>query len=107
LVTDAINIGTAQLLRDAGPWGQAFPEPSFDGEFDIDSTRIVGERHVKFWLRPRGSEARFDAIAFNLLDGERFLEPPAGRVRLVYRLDINSYRGEQRLQLLVDHIVPG
>ncbi len=53
-----IDLATAQLLRAAGPWGQAFPEPSFDGEFDIESSRVLGERHVKFWLRPAGSRAR-------------------------------------------------
>jgi single-stranded-DNA-specific exonuclease len=103
LQPELMDIGTAQLLRNAGPWGQGFPEPAFDGEFEIESTRIVGERHVKFWLRPVDSTARFDAIAFGLLDGER-TTPPSGRARLVYRLDINHYRGEQRLQLLVDHI---
>jgi single-stranded-DNA-specific exonuclease len=103
LQPESMDISTAQLLRNAGPWGQGFPEPAFDGEFDIESTRIVGERHVKFWLRPVDSTARFDAIAFGLLDGER-TTPPSGRARLVYRLDINHYRGEQRLQLLIDHI---
>jgi len=100
-----LGLATAQLLRAAGPWGQAFPEPSFDGEFDIERTRIVGERHVKFWLRPAGSRARFDAIAFNLLEPDGRSSPPAGRVRLAYRLDVNHYQGERRLQLLVDHVI--
>ncbi|MEO8309222.1 MAG: DHHA1 domain-containing protein, partial [Pseudomonadota bacterium] len=100
-----IELATAQLLRAAGPWGQAFPEPSFDGEFDIESTRVLGDRHVKFWLRPAGSRTRFDAIAFNLLEPEGRSAPPAGRVRLAYRLDVNHFQGESRLQLLVDHVV--
>ena len=100
-----LGLATAQLLRAAGPWGQAFPEPTFDGEFDIERTRVVGERHVKFWLRPAGSRARFDAIAFNLLEPEGRSSPPAGRVRLAYRLDVNHYQGERRLQLLVDHVI--
>jgi single-stranded-DNA-specific exonuclease len=99
-----ISLVTAQLLRDAGPWGQAFPEPSFEGEFEVESPRVIGEKHVKCWLRPVGSQARFDAIAFNLLDGERFATPPQGRVRLAYRLDINHWQGERRLQLLIEHI---
>ena len=96
-------LATAQLLRDGGPWGQAFPEPSFDGEFEILRSRIVGERHVKLWVQPARSKASFDAIAFNFLDDE-VREPPAGRVRMVYRLDINEYRGERTLQLMVDHL---
>jgi len=99
-----ISLVTAQLLRDAGPWGQAFPEPCFEGEFEVESPRIIGEKHVKCWLRPVGSQARYDAIAFNLLDGERFTQPPQGRVRLAYRLDINHWQGERRLQLLIEHI---
>jgi single-stranded-DNA-specific exonuclease len=105
VLTEAeISLSTAQLLRDAGPWGQAFPEPSFEGEFEIEAARVIGEKHVKCWLRPVGSTARFDAIAFNLLDGERFTAPPQGRVRLAYRLDINHWQGEKRLQLLIEYI---
>jgi single-stranded-DNA-specific exonuclease len=100
-----IELATAQLLRAAGPWGQAFPEPSFDGEFDIESARVLGERHVKFWLRPAGSRTRLDAIAFNLMEPQGRSSPPAGRVRMAYRLDVNHYQGERRLQLLVDHVV--
>jgi len=104
LAESEISLPTAQLLRDAGPWGQAFPEPSFQGEFDVESARVVGEKHVKFWLRPVDSRARFDAIAFNLLDGERFKVPPAGRLKVAYRLDINHWQGERRLQLLIEHV---
>ena len=99
------SLETAQLLREAGPWGQAFPEPSFDGDFDVLRASVVGERHVKLQLRPQASRAAFDAIAFNYLDDEK-RAPPGGRVRLVYRLDINEYRGERRLQLLIDHLQP-
>jgi single-stranded-DNA-specific exonuclease len=99
-----ISLATAQLLRDAGPWGQAFPEPSFQGEFDVESARVVGEKHVKYWVRPAGSRTRFDAIAFNLLDGERFTVPPVGRLKVAYRLDINHWQGERRLQLLIEHV---
>ncbi|HEV7632604.1 MAG TPA: single-stranded-DNA-specific exonuclease RecJ [Steroidobacteraceae bacterium] len=99
-----IALETAQLLRDAGPWGQAFPEPSFDGRFEIVSTRIVGERHVKLRVQPHGSRACFDAIAFNFLDDTDVTAAPSGSVHLVYRLDINEYRGERRLQLMVEHL---
>ncbi len=104
LAEPEICLATAQMLRDAGPWGQAFPEPCFHGDFDIESPRVVGEKHVKCWLRPAGTRARFDAIAFNLLDGERWSEPPSGRLRLAYRLDINHWQGERRLQLLIEHL---
>ena len=104
LAEEEISLATAQLLRDAGPWGQAFPEPSFQGEFETEAARVVGGKHVKYWLRPVGARARFDAIAFNLLDGERFSEPPQGRLKVAYRLDINHWQGERRLQLLIEHV---
>jgi single-stranded-DNA-specific exonuclease len=94
---------TAEVLREAGPWGQGFPEPCFHGNFEVDASRVVGEKHVKYWLRPAGSSTRLDAIAFNLL-GEQFTSPPEGTLQLVYRLDVNHYQGERRLQLLVDHV---
>jgi single-stranded-DNA-specific exonuclease len=64
---------------------------------------VVGEKHVKCWLRPAGSRSRFEAIAFNLI-GERCPEPPSGRLRLAYRLDINHWQGERRLQLVIEHV---
>lgn len=99
-------LATARLLRAAGPWGQGFPEPTFDGAFDIDGARTVGARHLKLQLRPAASDARFDAMAFNFFDPEGERLQPEGRVRVVYRLSINDYRGVERLQLIVDHLQP-
>ncbi len=100
-----ICLATAEALRAGGPWGAGFPEPVFDGRFTIERARIVGEKHVKMWVEAAGSGRRFDAIAFNLLEG-RAARVPAGDVRLVFRLDVNVYQGERRLQLLVDHVLP-
>jgi single-stranded-DNA-specific exonuclease len=103
-----LALETAAALRAGGPWGQAFPEPTFDGVFTVRNTRIVGERHVKMWVEVPHSGRSFDAIAFNYLDaeaGEAGPPLPAGEVRLVYRLDINEYQNQRRLQLLVDRIL--
>lgn len=101
-----IALETAHALRDGGPWGQAFPEPSFDGVFAVRNARIVGERHVKMWVEMPGTGRSFDAIAFNHLGPDAATTLPAGPVQLVYRLDVNEYQGEHRLQLLVDHVLP-
>jgi single-stranded-DNA-specific exonuclease len=101
-----IALETASALRGGGPWGQAFPEPSFDGVFLIRSARLVGERHLKMWIEVPASGRSFDAIAFNYADPSRAVTLPEGRTQLVYRLDVNDYRGERRLQLLVDHLQP-
>ncbi len=106
LSIDEIALPTAEALRAGGPWGQAFPEPSFDGEFAVHQSRVVGERHLKLWVEPTGSGRRFDAIAFNHLDPGARPQLEGSTVRLVYRLDINAYRSERRLQLLIDHLLP-
>jgi single-stranded-DNA-specific exonuclease len=104
-----IALDTALALRAGGPWGQAFPEPSFDGLFTVRSARLVGERHLKLWLEVPATGRSFDAIAFNHLEPARdpaSFEPELGAARLVYRLDVNEYQGERRLQLLIDHMLP-
>lgn len=105
LGVEDISLGTAELVREAGPWGQAFPEPSFDQPFTIRRSRVVGENHLKMWVEVPGSGRSFDAIAFNYFLGRDDGAVPAA-AHLVYRLDVNEYGGERRLQLLVDHVLP-
>ena len=106
LAVEEIALATAQALRAGGPWGQAFPEPSFDGLFSVRSARVIADRHLKMWVEVPRSGRSFDAIAFNhLTDGAPFV-PPEGPMRLVYRLEVNEYQGERRLQLLIDHLLP-
>jgi single-stranded-DNA-specific exonuclease len=90
----------AQLLRDAGPWGQGFPEPLFEGEFRLLQQRVVGESHLKLRLSDSKSGESIDAIAFN----QPALETGVDAVRLAYRLDVNEYRGLQTAQLIVEYI---
>lgn len=97
-----LNLECASLLRDAGPWGQHFPAPLFAGEFRVLEQRLVGERHLRLRLSVAGSDADLSAIAFFV---DLALWPnQTQQVRLLYRLDINYYRGEEKLQLLVEHI---
>lgn len=111
LGADEISLATAEALREGGPWGQAFPEPAFDQRFRVQGSKVVGETHVKMWVELEGSNRRFDAIAFNLLQGRPALRSADGAlalpksVHLVYRLDVNEWNGERRLQLLVDHLL--
>lgn len=93
----------AARLRSETPWGQGFVEPMFDGWFEVADSRIVGERHLKMQLRWPDSGRLVDAIAFNV--DEPLLELHLQNVQIAYRLDINEWRGNQSLQLLVDTIV--
>jgi single-stranded-DNA-specific exonuclease len=103
LDADCLNMHTAQMLRDAAPWGQAFPEPCFQGLFTLVHQRIVGESHLKVVLSPTtAQQLTIDGIYFNV-DTEKW---PAteGLVHCVYRLDINEFRGQENLQLLILHM---
>ena len=97
LAADDLAIGTAIALRDGGHWGQGYPEPLFDGDFDVLDFRVLKERHLKLELGLHGR--RFNAIHFNGWDG---VEPPA-RIRIAYRLAPDDWRGGDAVQLLVVH----
>ena len=99
LPVDALNLPFARGLREAGPWGSGFPEPMWNGDFDILEQRTVGEKHLKLRVRPAAGGKPVDAIAFNQAG-------PAyrGVVQLAYRLDVNEYRGVESAQLIVEQI---
>lgn len=102
-----IALPLAEALRAGGPWGAAFPEPLFDGVFEVRGTaRVLAGRHLKFQVAAREERGGFEAIAFNSVDPQIPAQPPNGRIRLVYRLGINDYQGERRLQLVVEHLLP-
>ena len=105
LAVEEIALPVAEAIRGGGPWGQAFPEPSFDQRFRIERTRVVGEKHLKMWVELEGTGRRFDAIAFNHFQGRDPAAPVPESARLVYRLDVNEYQGERRLQLVVEHLI--
>ena len=95
------SLDTARLLREAGPWGQGFPEPLFDGEFEVMSHQVMRDgKTLKLRLQPQGTSLTLEAIAFRRAAD---FAPGTSRVRIAYRLDVNDWRGE-RLQLLVEHL---
>jgi single-stranded-DNA-specific exonuclease len=94
----------ARMLRESGPWGQAFPEPLFDGCFEVRAVRVLGERHLKLNVaHPSGQVC--EAIAFRHFDHD---DAPVvkenDRVELAYRLDVNRYNGTERVQMVVEHL---
>ena len=98
-----MSLETAEQLREAGPWGQGFPEPLFDGVFEVTEHRIMKDQHLKLWLRPPGMKQSLEAIAFHRVGD---FAPGATRLRVAYKLDANEWRGERRLQLRVEHLEP-
>lgn len=97
-----LNIETSEKLKYASPWGQQFPEPVFDDSFRVANWKIVGEKHLKLELIKEDSSECFAAIAFNKTDAD--LPAGDGNIHIVYRLDVNEFRGNRSLQLLVQHI---
>ncbi len=102
LAPEEQTLALAEALREAGPYGAAFEEPTFDGLFQVIEARQVGDDHVKLRLLAAADNAPLDAIAFRQAD---VLPLPAGTyVQLVYRLDVNDYRGIRRVQLVVEQL---
>ncbi|EDL5078273.1 single-stranded-DNA-specific exonuclease RecJ [Salmonella enterica subsp. enterica serovar Muenchen] len=100
-----MSMEVALLLRDAGPWGQMFPEPLFDGRFRLLQQRLVGERHLKVMVEPVGGGPLLDGIAFNI-DTTCWPDNGVREVELAYKLDINEFRGNRSLQIIIDDIWP-
>ncbi|MGW8247932.1 MAG: single-stranded-DNA-specific exonuclease RecJ [Acidiferrobacterales bacterium] len=100
LTRDELTIDVAQLLKDAGPWGQGFPEPLFEGRFEVIEHRVLKERHLKMLVDTGGMEP-LDAIAFNSVESGN--QPELSRIRATYRLDVNEFRGQRKAQLIIDY----
>lgn len=105
LTATQFNLEIAELIRDAGPWGQAFPEPLFDGQFKILQQRIVGSRHLKLLLEPLAGGPMLDGIAFNI-DTQIWPDLSIKHVNIAYTLDINEFRGNRNVQIMIKYIQP-
>ena len=103
LAPTELSVDVAQALRSGGPWGQGFPEPLFDGIFRVLGARVVGDSHLKLRLQAEGGGPRLDGIAFRALDAG-WDETLPEWLHLVYRLDVNRWRGRESVQLLVEHM---
>ncbi|MGE0188953.1 MAG: single-stranded-DNA-specific exonuclease RecJ [Steroidobacteraceae bacterium] len=103
LAANEFSLDTAKQLRESGPWGQNFPEPLFDGQFRVVDARILGERHLK--LKVAIGNDTVEAIAFRHFDDDDAPQVHSGdTVHLAYRLDVNEFRGDERLQLIVENL---
>ncbi len=97
------SLEIARLLRNAGPWGKDFPEPVFDGRFRLRRQQPLKEKHLRMTLSPlEAPEVQVEAIAFNVED---WPDPEATEINLAYRLDVNEFRGERKLQLVVERFL--
>ncbi|WP_028115948.1 single-stranded-DNA-specific exonuclease RecJ [Ferrimonas senticii] len=103
LRAEQMSLETAQLLRNAGPWGQHFPEPLFDGHFKLLDQRLLADKHLKMTVETECGSKQFDAIAFNV-DRKQWPDASVQWLNLVYKLDVNHWRGRDSVQLMVEHL---
>ena len=100
-----LNLQVAYLIEEAGPWGQEFPEPLFDGRFNLVQHRKVGENHLKMMLSPTDDPSvTLDAIAFNVEAGH-WPDQNSSEIEITYRIETNHFQGNLSLQLVVEHIL--
>ena len=102
LPSQAFQIQTVDIIEALGPWGQKFPSPVFEGQFQILDYRWLKEVHLKLKLALENGQS-VDAIAFNALNKFNF-DPMQKNVRIVYELDKNQFNGNVSLQLRMLHL---
>ena len=101
LTEQEMSLEIADLLQNAATWGQEFPEPVFDGVFDVIQARIVGQRHLKLVLRKPEGDLIIDAIAFFVDKPEHWLG--LRQIKAAYKFDINEFRGNRSVQFIVQY----
>ena len=95
----------AKKLKESGPWGEGFPEPLFDGEFTVHQQRLFAEKHLRLVLQPQRGGALIEAIAFNV-EKRQWPDQSVKKVKLVYTLEVDDFRGNQGAKLLIRHLWP-
>jgi len=100
--TGMFTLEMARMLRYAGPWGQAFPEPVFENRFECFSWKPMGERHLRLSLRDPRDDVVHDAVMFNAYEGK----PPPSVMRAAYELTINDWQGRESPRLLLRYMEP-
>ncbi|NKB46295.1 MAG: single-stranded-DNA-specific exonuclease RecJ [Legionellales bacterium] len=103
LSVEQLTLATARLLQNSGPWGQQFPEPLFDGVFQVVNQLVLGDKHLKLTLRMRGSSLLMTGMVFNV-DRSQWPNPRCRYIHAAFRLSVNDYQGLANLQLIIEHL---
>lgn len=103
LETDELCLAVAEEIQQHGPWGQNFPAPLFDGWFNIMDKKEVGKGHCKMTLQTQDFRKRIEAIAFGIHPNQ--FEAQGDKNQIIYKLDINEFRGRRNLQLIVHEVI--
>ncbi len=103
LPEECLDLSFAELLQQAGPWGQHFTEPLFRDVFEVQGARVLGNKHLKLMLQLPGANTLIDAIAFNV--DTDLLDKKLKNIEILYRLQVNDFRGQRSAQILIEHFV--
>ncbi|OCF94940.1 MULTISPECIES: single-stranded-DNA-specific exonuclease RecJ [Gilliamella] len=99
------NYSIAKQLKESGPWGEGFTEPTFDGDFIVHQQRLFAEKHLKLVLEPKNGGPIIEGICFNV-NLTQWPDNTIKIVKIVYQLDVNDFRGNQAVKLMIRHIWP-
>ena len=99
------NYAMAKQLKESGPWGEGFTEPTFDGDFIVHQQRLFAEKHLRLVLEPKNGGPIIEGICFNV-NLTQWPDNTIKNVKIVYQLDVDDFRGNQTAKLMIRHIWP-
>lgn len=93
-----LSLKLALAIRAGGPWGTGFPEPVFEGRFQVRRSWVVKGQHLRLQLGAYGIAEPIKAMGFRIALG-----PLEGRhIHIRYRLGVDEYGGRQSLCLFIE-----
>ncbi|NUF28495.1 single-stranded-DNA-specific exonuclease RecJ [Gilliamella sp. ESL0254] len=95
----------AKQVKESGPWGEGFCAPIFDGEFIIHQQRLLADKHLKLVLEPQNGGPLIEGICFNV-NRQQWPDQSIKNVKIIYHLDVDEFRGNQALNLVIKHLWP-
>ena len=99
------NYAMAKQLKESGPWGEGFTEPTFDGDFIVHQQRLFAEKHLRLVLEPKNGGPIIEGVCFNV-NLTQWPDNTIKNVKIVYQLDVDDFRGNQTAKLMIRHIWP-
>ena len=99
------NYAMAKQLKESGPWGEGFTEPTFDGDFIVHQQRLFAEKHLRLVLEPKNGGPIIEGICFNV-NLTQWPDNTIKNVKIIYQLDVDDFRGNQTAKLMIRHIWP-
>lgn len=99
------NYAMAKQLKESGPWGEGFTEPTFDGDFIVHQQRLFAEKHLRLVLEPKNGGPIIEGVYFNV-NLTQWPDNTIKNVKIVYQLDVDDFRGNQTAKLMIRHIWP-